>query len=167
MKGMQLFLGIALVMGVGAVPSGYAQKGMGESTGIAQRADTPALTSITGKVVEIKVGPCESTTGRSPKGIHLLLQADGGEQINLHLGPVRAVTDLIDQVSVDEAITASAFRTEDMPANAYIAQAVTLADGKRIQLRDTDLRPSWAQARGQASGTGQGCCGGGRRGPCW
>ena len=171
MKGMQLLIGTALVICIGAVSSGYAQKGMGETTGIAQSADKPGLTPITGKVVEIKVGPCEATTGRSAKGIHLLLQADEGQQTNLHLGPVRAVADLVDQLSVGETVSADAFRTDAMPANAYIAQAVTLADGQRIELRDTDLRPSWAQARGQSKGKGQGqgpgCCGRGRRGPCW
>lgn len=169
MKRAQLFVGIALVAFVGAVSSVQAQKGMGDSTGIAQSNEKPALTSITGKLVEIKVGPCENTTGRSPKGIHLILQPDEGETTNLHLGPVGAVADLIDDLAVDETVTASAFRTDAMPANAYIAQTVTLADGKRIQLRDNDLRPSWAQARGQGKGNGQGkgCCGHGKRGPCW
>ena len=169
MKRAQFFVGITLIAFMGTVSSVYAQKGMGDSTGIAQSIEKPAVTSITGKVVDMNVGPCENTTGRSPKGIHLILQTDEGERANLHLGPVRAVVDLIDQLSIDEAVTASAFQTDNMPANAYIAQTVTLADGQRIQLRDDDLRPSWAGTRGQAKGKGQGkgCCGRGKRGPCW
>jgi hypothetical protein len=142
--------------------SANAQKGMGDSTGIAQQAVKPAVTTLSGKVLEIKTGPCEKTTGKSRIGTHLIIQSDGTE-LNIHLGPENAVDHVIDQLAIGSPVTFDVFRTEKMPENAYIAKSVTLGD-KVIHLRDDNLRPSWAYGRGKGQGMGPGR---GPRGPCW
>ena len=143
-----------------------AQKGMGESTGIAQQAVKPAVTILSGKVLEIKTGPCENTTGKSPSGTHLIVQS--GEIINnIHLGPEKAVDHIVDQLSIGSLVTFEVFRTEKMPENAYIAKSLAI-DDKVIHLRDGNLRPSWAYGPGKGQGKGQGLrSGGGPQGPCW
>jgi hypothetical protein len=164
-KNPSLFISIiaALVM----LPmSTNAQKGMSESTGIAQQAIKPAVTTLSGKVLEIKTGPCEKTTGKSSIGTHLIVQS--GEIIhNIHLGPEKAVDHVVDQHAIGSWVTFEVFRTEKMPENSYIAKSLTL-DDKVLHLRDDNLRPSWAYGRGTGQGRGQGLTPeSGSQGLCW
>lgn len=144
-----------------------AQKGMGDSTGIARQAVKPSVTTLSGKLLEIETGPCEKTTGRALIGAHLIIHSEDGQTLNLHLGPASAVDHVIDQLAVGQSMRVDAFRTEQLPENAYIVKSVILND-KVIHLRDDNLRPSWAYDRGSSRGGRQGLGPRhGRWGPCW
>jgi len=145
--------------------SANAQKGMGESTGMAQQAAKPAVTTLSGEVLEIKTGPCEKTTGKSPVGTHLIVQSDG-TKLNIHLGPEKAVDHIVDQLAIGSSVTFDVFRTDNLPVNSYIAKSLTV-DDKVIHLRDDNLRPSWAYGRGKGQGRGQGLGPESGPGPCW
>ena len=62
-----------------ASSTAYAQKGVGDSTGVASRAVKPEIISLSGKMVEIRTGLCESSTGRSPVGTHIILETPKGK----------------------------------------------------------------------------------------
>jgi hypothetical protein len=154
----------ALLLSVSAT----AQKGAGEATGIAQQAVKPPVITLSGKLLEIRTGPCENTTGKSPTGTHLIVQSEDGAKLNIHLGPENAVDHVVDQLAAGQSVTFEVFRTERLPDNAYIAKSLLLED-RVIHLRDDNLRPSWAYAQGMGrQGTGQGRGQGrGRWGVCW
>jgi hypothetical protein len=133
---------LALACG-GLAAKALAQKGMGDRTGVARQLVKPAIVTISGKVVEIRTGPCEKTTGRSPIGTHILLKSPSGEQFNLHLGPQAAVANIVARLIVGEQVTAKAFRTEKMPQSHYTAQSLTVGETTEV-LRDAGLRPVWA-----------------------
>lgn len=135
--------GIAVLVSVLLAGPAVAQRGMGDPGGMARRAVKPPIVSVTGTVTEIKIGPCKQTTGRSAEGVHLLLRAADGRQINLHLGPSAALGDVIKAVSAGQTVTSDAFRTERMPQDAYVARVLTVGD-RTFELRDAGLRPSWA-----------------------
>ena len=146
-----------------------AQKGMGEPTGVGQQAVKPPIETMSGTIKEIKTGPCERTTGRSLEGVHLLVQAESGKTVNLHLGPAAALEDVVEHLSTGQQITFEAFRTDAMPQDAYVAKSLKAGD-TTFDLRDDSLRPNWAIAarggrgggpgmgagRGQGRGLGQG-----------
>lgn len=163
-----------LVLAVFSLPLATAQKGMGEATGVARQAVKPPVIQITGILTDIKIGPCENTTGRSPMGVHLIVLDRSDNDLNLHLGPMGALDHVIEQLAVGQSLSAEAFRTERMPEDSYIAKSLMLED-KVIHLRDDNLRPSWAyggpgrgMGAGQGAGSGQGMGPGrGMRGPCW
>jgi hypothetical protein len=158
---MVLFAALLLSM------SALAQKGTGETTGVAQQAVKPPVITVSGQVLEIKTGPCENTTGQSPVGTHLIVQSEDGANLNIHLGPENAVDHIVDQLTIGQTVTFEAFRTERLPDNAYIAKSLLL-DDKVIYLRDDNLRPSWAYGRGMGQGRGPGMGQGrGRWGSCW
>ena len=115
-KNPSLFISIFMSLVIMPV-SVIAQKGMDESTGIAQQAVKPAVTTLSGKVVEIKTWPYEKTTGKSPSGTHIIVQS--GEIIyNIHLGPEKEVDHVVDQLAIGSLVTFDVFRTEKMPENA-------------------------------------------------
>ena len=157
-----------LVLGTPAA----AQKGMGEPTGVAREMVKPTVQKMSGTVADVKVGECEQTTGRSTTGAHFIVRTKEEETINLHLGPLSAVEDLVEQVRPGTPVSFDAFRTDAMPEGAYVAKSITL-DDKVTQLRDNNLRPSWAVGRGPGSGKGagrgqgKGRGPGGGRGPCY
>ena len=168
MKYFQLSLAMALLlMLMFAVPTA-AQKGMGEPTGVARQAVKPPIETMSGTIKDIKIGPCERTTGHSLEGVHLIVQADSGKTINLHLGPEAALEEVVDQLSAGQQITFEAFRTDIMPADAYVAKSLKMGD-TTLDLRDDNLRPKWAIAaqggRGGGPGTGAGRGQGQGRGP--
>ena len=157
-----LFLRLALAGCLLAAPSAFGQKGTGASTGVAASGDRPEIVSLSGTVTAIKEAPCEKTTGRSPMGMHLMLDTDDGP-INLHLGPLAEMTDLRNSVREGATITTDAFRTDALPDGAFIAVSVTAGEVTH-QLRDaTTLRPRWARGSGRGGGRGY-RYGGGR---CW
>jgi len=140
-------LDVLLVLAFGAFTThAYAQKGMGEPTGVARQAVKPEIVSLSGKFVEIKTGPCEKTTGRSPVGTHILLETAKGEKLNIHLGSAAAVADTVAKLSLGQEVTVKAFCTDKMPDGHYTAQSLTF--GKTtVELRDAGLRPVWAGGR--------------------
>ena len=153
----------AIVLYVVTVPVVHAQKGVGNQTGVAREAIKPQVSAFSGNLVEIRIGLCEKTTGRSLVGTHLFLETPDGKILNIHLGPAAAVADIVAKLSVREkqALTVKAFRTEKMPENNYAAQSITF-DANTIVLRDNTLRPVWAR-RANAS-RGRGAFKGGGRG---
>lgn len=132
----------------------FAQKGTGDPTGMARRADRPAIVSMSGTVKDTKVGPCKLTTGRSAEGAHLIVQTQD-KVINLHLGPSAAVDDVLKAASVGQQIAFDAFRTDRMPPEAFIAKSVKAGD-QTFAIRDDNLRPKWALGRGGGRGQGAG-----------
>jgi hypothetical protein len=89
--------------------------------------------------------------------VHLIVQAETGKTINLHLGPAAALEDVLDQLSMGQQITFEAFRTDAMPQDAYVAKSLKAGDAT-FDLRDDGLRPNWAIAArgGRGGGTGMG-----------
>ena len=174
MRNAAILTAAAIVLFGVAASMAQAQRGIGDPTGVARQPVKPEIVSLSGKLVEVKTGPCEATTGRSPIGTHLILETANKKQLNVHLGPATAVADTVAKLSVGQEISAKAFRTEKMKENHYVAQS--LAFGKStVELRDADLRPVWAQgsadprraAAGQPSfGRGRGA-GWGRGGQGW
>ncbi len=125
----------------------YAQRGVGEMTGIGQRAIKPEVISLSGEVQEVVTGPCANTTGRSPRGTHILLKTENEKVLNVHLGPADEVASLATDLEAGIAVTVRAFRTDQMEENHYVAQSLVYAD-QTVQLRDETLRPVWAGGRG-------------------
>jgi hypothetical protein len=157
--------GIAVLVSVLLAGAAVAQKGTGESTGMARRSTKPPIVTVAGTVTDIKIGPCKQTTGRSAEGVHLLLRAADNREINLHLGPSAALGDVIKAVSAGQPVTSDAFRTERMPQDAYVARVLTVG-GRTFELRDVGLRPIWAGA-GRGGGRGAGLGAGSPRGRGW
>ena len=143
---------LILVFGL-LTPDVRAQRGVGEPSGVARQAVKPEVVTFSGKLVEIKTGPCEKTTGRSPLGTHLILETADGKKLNIHLGPATAVADLVAKLSVGQSLTVKAFRTEKLPDGQFVAQTVTFGDNT-IELRDQGLRPVWAQGNADAGSAG-------------
>jgi len=147
MKTKMLIVMASVLMHGTLASNANAQKGMGEPSGVGRQTVKPEVVSLSGKLTEIKTGPCEKTTGRSPIGTHILVETAKGEKLNIHLGPAAAVSDIAARLSPGQEVTAKAFRTDKMPENHYVAQ--TLAFGKTtVALRDEGLRPFWAGGRG-------------------
>jgi len=133
---------VAVLLGGLTAGPAYAQRGMGQTTGIARQGVRPDVESFRGKVRSVDTGPCEKTTGRASIGVHFLLQTKEAT-LNIHLGPAIAVDHIADQLSIGKKVTVDAFRTEIMPENHYVAQVLTFGDTS-IRLRDANLRPVWA-----------------------
>ncbi len=176
MKTVATWMAVLVLAGGPIVPGVYAQKGMGESTGIARKAVKPEAVSLSGKVTGVKTGPCEKTTGRANVGTHFLLKTRKGEKLNIHLGPADVVEHIADRLSIGKKVTVNAFRTAKMPENHYVARSLAI-DGDSIRLRDEGLRPFWAwggnsrgrggqmgPSKGQSPGYGRGRQG---AGPGW
>lgn len=142
----------ALLWGV-VTPCVYAQRGMGDSTGVARQAVKPEVVTLSGSVLKVTTEPCKMTTGPAYLGTHFLLTTPQGEDLNIHLGPADAVAYVAEQLRVGENVNVDAFRTAKMPENHYVAQSVAL-DGTAIQLRDEGLRPLWARSSSVLRGRG-------------
>ena len=141
-----------------AAPTAHAQRGVGDLTGVAQQPVKPEVVSLSGKIVEVKTGPCESTTGRSLSGTHLILETAEKQQLNVHLGPAEAVAATIAKLSVGQQLVVRAFRTEKMKEKHYVAQSLTFGKNK-VELRDENLRPAWAGRNAGPRGTTAGQAG--------
>ena len=135
-------IAVLMVVTLLSVPA-VAQKGTGNTTGIAASGEILDIVTMSGKIVEIHVGPCENTTGKYFIGVHLIILTKEGLEINLHIGPADAVAYIIQRLSLGQTITFEAFRTDELPENAYDAK--TLIFGNTfIELRDESLHPFWA-----------------------
>jgi len=123
-----------------------AQRGMGDSRGIAQQTLKPSLVRISGWLEEIKTHPCDNTTGQAELGTHLILKDKSGQELNIHLGPAPAMSEVVKQLTVGKNLDLLGFRTDKMPSNHYAATTLILAN-RTIQLRDSNLRPYWSRSR--------------------
>ena len=166
MKNLSFGVSMALFSIVFLTLPATAQKGMGEPTGVGRQAVKPPIEAMSGTIKDIKIGPCERTTGRSSEGVHLIVETPDAKTINLHLGPSSALGEELKQLAAGQKITFEAFRTERMPKDAYVAKSLKAGD-KTFELRDDRLRPKWAgggrgAGRGQRMGAGkqqgQGAC---------
>jgi len=137
---------VCLTIALLVAPLAYAQKGIGDSRGVAQQGENPAVVSLLGNVLEVKTGPCESTTGRAETGTHFLLETADGQKLNIHLGPETAVADITEQLCEGKAVSVQAFRTDKMPESHFVAQSLSL-DSRTFTLRDDGLRPIWSQGK--------------------
>jgi hypothetical protein len=141
MRTILMSLGLALMMLVPASLA-VAQRGTGARDGVARQLVKPEVVSIAGELKEIRTGPCQHTTGRSPIGTHLILTV-GQEELNVHLGPATEVVAMVEELNFGDTIEADVFRTERLSPDEYVAVSVTAA-GKQYVLRDSSLRPIWA-----------------------
>jgi hypothetical protein len=143
---MKCKLGVLLVTVLAysvVAQAAYAQRGVGQRSGVASRSTLPEVVRIAGKLLEVKTEPCQATTGRSSVGTHILLETTEGQALNVHLGPAAEVADIAGQLVVGRKVTAECFRTEEMKENHYVAKSLKM-NGKSIRLRDDNLRPFWA-----------------------
>lgn len=149
-----------------------AQKGVGETTGVAQQVVKSKVTSVSGTIRRIETGPCKATTGRADIGTHLVIETAKGEKLNIHLGPTAVVRYITNRLKTGDTVTVNAFRTEKMTEDHFVAQSIVLGKAS-AQLRDENLRPYWAgggnaiRGRGgpqSGAGYGRGRGGGGGRG---
>lgn len=120
-----------------------AQRGTGQRDGVSRQGARPEMVSVHGTIAEVKVGPCEMTTGRAIIGAHVMLETAEGNLLNIHLGPTPELDYLVDALRVGDPVVAEVFRTERLAEDAFVARVVTLND-KSYTLRDRTLRPVWA-----------------------
>jgi len=110
---------------------------------------------MSGKILEIKTGPCASSTGRSLEGTHFIIRTDDNSKINLHLGPSKEIQNVVKGLEVGTVLAFTAFRTDEMKENHYVAKSLD-HNGIVVNLRDEDLRPIWAGSQGRGYGKGKG-----------
>ncbi len=130
-----------------------AQRGMGDTSGVVRQGLQPQIVTFAGTLVEVKTGPCEATTGRSPIGTHLILATADGRTLNVHLGPAVVVAPTVAKLVAGQPISVRGFRTDKMPENHFVAQSLTFGE-TTVALRNENLQPVWAQ--GPARGRGRG-----------
>ena len=160
--GMLTMAAFALV-----VSSAWAQRGVGDPSGVARWEVRPEVVELSGKVVQVDIEPCENTTGRALVGAHFLMENADGQTLNIHLGPAFQLKSLVEDLDEGTTVKVAGFRTDRMKEGHYVAQQVSFGD-QTVTLRDESLRPVWAGAagaglgvRGDARGPGPG------RGPGW
>jgi hypothetical protein len=120
-----------------------AQKGTGSQTGIVRESTDAELSEVSGIIKEVKIGPCENSTGRSNSGTHLIVSTDNNSELNIHLGPTNEVSSIVKDLSPGLNIKCKVFRTDNLPDNNYIALDLE-TDSQFYLLRDSNLRPFWA-----------------------
>ncbi|MEQ8850110.1 hypothetical protein [Botrimarina sp.] len=130
-----------------AASPAVSQRGVGEPVGVAQQPDATETVSVSGVLEEVRIGPCEHTTGRSPVGAHLIVAPDDSAAVNVHLGPSAAVDRYVQRLRVGEPIAVEGFTTARLPEGEVVAQKVSQA-GTTYVLRDENLRPTWARGPG-------------------
>ena len=150
-----LFLSAAAIALTAIGAPVLAQRGTGDEQGIVRSGVAVEPAAVAGIVTDVMQTQCAETTGRSPVGVHLIVDAPDGEPINLHLGPLTAMDDVLAAVQEGDVIQAEAFRTDALAADNYVARTLTV-DGRTFALRDDDLRPVWAGGTGQRAGMGRG-----------
>jgi hypothetical protein len=140
-KGIVIFLSTLLLL-IWSFTA-HAQRGMGDSEGVAQQILKPCLVHVSGRLQEIKTHPCENTTGKADLGTHLILKDNQDQELNIHLGPTPVLSKTVKRLKLGGKIELLGFRTDKLPLNQYVAK--TLIFGSNIiQLRNSDLRPYWA-----------------------
>lgn len=122
----------------------FAQKGLGDSTGIARSGELPTIVMLDGTLDQIKTGPCEHTTGRAVIGTHLFIDTEESDELfNVHLGAAYALEPFVANLEIGQKVEIQAFQTDGMEPLEFIAKEV-LIEGDTLKLRDENLRPFWA-----------------------
>lgn len=135
-----VLMGIMLTLNLPA----FAQKGMGDSNGMARSGEQPTFVMLEGTLDHIKTGPCEHTTGSAIIGTHLFIDMeDSDELLNVHLGAAYALESFVSRLEIGQKVEIQAFQTVGMKPFEFIAKEVS-TDRHTLQLRDENLRPFWA-----------------------
>jgi hypothetical protein len=134
---------VTVVLLWGLAPVAWAQRGMGDTSGVVRQGLRLETVVLQGQVLRVITGPCEKATGRSDIGTHFILKTEQGREQNIHLGPAHLVRGVTDLLSDGATVSVRVFRTEKMPQGHYNAVTVRLGD-KMMRLRDQYLRPVWA-----------------------
>ncbi|MCG2587077.1 hypothetical protein L6773_00765 [Rhodohalobacter sp. WB101] len=130
----------------------FAQKGLGDSNGIARSGELPTIVMLDGTLDHIKTGPCEHTTGRAVIGTHLFIDTEESDELfNVHLGAAYALESFVANLEIGQKVEIQAFQTDGMKPLEFIAKEVT-TDSRTLQLRDENLRPFWAGDRNLRDG---------------
>ena len=153
MRNTMYFLTLAVLLGGLGLRAAYAQKGIGDNAGVARQAVAPKIVTLQGTVAAVETGPCKNTTGRAVVGTHFLLKTPDGKTLNVHLGPAPVVESTAKRLAKDGEVKVTAFRTDAMPENHYVAQSLTIGD-ETVTLRDETLRPDWAGPQPATRGRG-------------
>lgn len=125
-------------------PSVFAQKGVGNSIGIARGFEQPEIELIEGTLDHIKTGPCEHAAGYAYTGTHLFIKSGDTDQlINVHLRAANAVESFVNGLEIGQEVSIDGFRTDELQPLNFIAREVS-ANGHTLTLRDENLRPFWA-----------------------
>jgi hypothetical protein len=127
-------------------PFAYAQRGMGDSTGVARQGIVPEFVTVSCELLSVETHPCKKTTGCGVIGTHLKVKTREGKVLNIDLGWAIGVELIVKQLSIGQHLEVTAFRTEKMPEGQYVAKSLNF-DGKTVPLRDESLRPIWAGGR--------------------
>jgi hypothetical protein len=141
MKQLNNFL-ITMSLIVLALPV-MAQRGTGSSTGVARSSVDAEISSVSGTIKEVLIGPCESTTGRSNSGSHIIIHTPDDAELNIHLGPSVEVASIVDDCIPGKNVKCKVFRTPDLPKSNYVAIELE-TESRYYTLRDSNLRPVWA-----------------------
>lgn len=155
MRSLTLSTLVALLLCGALTTQVLAQRGVGRQQGVAQQADKPALETFTGTVAEIKIGPCEATTGHGLVGVHLMLNSEDGDAREVHLGPQAAVQDVVANIEIGQTLSVTGFSTSELPADVLVAKSIT-NDQQTFDLRSDSLQPVWAGGAGPGVGRGLG-----------
>ncbi len=120
----------------------YAQQGIGIPKGIAQKEIPIDLVELTGVAQRVEEAPCPYVLGKSISGMHLTLITAEEQEINVHLGPVWAVSIWTEGIE-GQTVKLIAFRSQKLPDNHFIAKELEW-DGQKAVFRDGYLKPFWA-----------------------
>ena len=131
--------------------AGYAQKGMGNNSGIASSNSADEIEQISGEIREIITEPCTQTTGRYSTGTHLLVKNGNNETLNVHLGPTNVVSGMTDQLNAGDEIHLEMYTTDDLPENHYIVKEFR-SKGETYEIRNSNLKPFWANSNSSRRG---------------
>jgi len=149
MKGTKILITVVVLLALTSM--GYAQKGMGNNTGIARANSVVEIEKISGELQEIITEPCTQTTGRYSNGTHLLVKNNENETLNVHLGPTKVVSGMTDQLNAGEEIHLEMYTTEDLPENHYIVKEFKSGEVSH-EIRNSNLKPFWAGSSGKRRG---------------
>ncbi len=125
----------------------YGQRGRGETEGLARQGVQPDMVRIEGTLDRIETGPCPRTTGRAYVGTHLFIEKEDGRMINLHVGSADAVKPFVDKLETGRPIEVTAFRTDLLEEDHYVAKEITFGE-ETLEVRADDLSPFWSRQRG-------------------
>lgn len=126
--------------------TGYSQKGVGAAAGLGQCDQISSIIELQGTVEQVKIGPCEYSTGRSPIGAHVLVKTADQSIVNVHLGPADELVPVTEALKTGEECCFAVFRTDRLPTDHYIAKEVVI-NKHTVILRNEDLKPFWSYAQ--------------------
>lgn len=120
---------------------------MGKMQEKAKEMAKPQVTEMKGEVIKVVSALEEKKIGNYRIGTYILVKGENGETYTWHLGPAALVDEMVNMVKPNQPIVARVFQISMLPKNEYIVVDLTY-QGKKIQFRDTDLVPFWAEIDG-------------------